>query len=221
METANSDCLSRQIRVLHPKSLNLSECTQKNEEPKLRTLDRGSETWKPIDKSPNRRRSGPMANGLRGEHDGRRMEAASCSSGKCQLTGDTMAVHAGVISGGVLQRFAAFGLVAAVGLAGCTASELPRLPQTQADLISARQADLEKSVAIGREVVLDVLTRTKAEYDAYAAGRAPAPPVMDLLILSGGGDWGRSGRHPQGLGACGGADGPPEFDAVTGVSTAH
>src|SRR4051794_41949495 len=33
MGTASSDCLSRQIRVLHPKSLNLSGCTQKNEEP--------------------------------------------------------------------------------------------------------------------------------------------------------------------------------------------
>ena len=74
------------------------------------------------------------------------MKAASSSSGKCQLTGDAMAVHAGVISGGVLQRFTAFGLAAAVGLAGCTASELPRLSRTQADLISARQADQEKSV---------------------------------------------------------------------------
>jgi hypothetical protein len=131
-----------------------------------------------------------------------------------------MAVHAGMISGGVLQRFAAFGLVAAVGLAGCTASELPRLPQTQADLISARQADLEKSVAIGREVVLDVLTRTKAEYDAYAAGRAPAPPVMDLLILSGGGDWGSFGAGVlKGWGRVAGPMARPKFDAVTGVST--
>ena len=164
--------------------------------------------------------SGPMANGLRGEHDGRRMKAANSSSGKCQLTGDTMAVHAGMISGGVLQRFAAFGLVAAVGWAGCTASELPRLSRTQADLISARQADLEKSVAIGREVVLDVLTRTKAEYDAYAAGRAPAPPVMDLLILSGGGDWGSFGAGVlKGWGRVAGPMARPKFDAVTGVST--
>src|SRR4051794_30813004 len=35
MGTASSDCLSRQIRVLHLKSLNLSGCTQKNEEPQL------------------------------------------------------------------------------------------------------------------------------------------------------------------------------------------
>jgi hypothetical protein len=33
MGTASSDCLSRQIRVLHSSLFNLSECTQKNEEP--------------------------------------------------------------------------------------------------------------------------------------------------------------------------------------------
>src|SRR4051794_13958551 len=34
MGTASSDCLSQQIRVLHSSLFNLSECTQKNEEPK-------------------------------------------------------------------------------------------------------------------------------------------------------------------------------------------
>jgi hypothetical protein len=47
--------------------------------------------------------------------------------------------------------------------------------------------------AFRREAVRRVLTRTKTEYDAYTAGRAPAPPVMDFLILSGGGDWGAFG----------------------------
>src|SRR4051812_23909375 len=104
-----------------------------------------------------------------------------------------MAVQARAIWNGVLQRFASLGLAAAVGLAACTTSELPRLPRTQVDLISAREADAEQAEALRREVVLRALPRTKAEYDAYAAGRAPAPPVMDFLILSGGGDWGAFG----------------------------
>src|SRR5687767_1254497 len=108
------------------------------------------------------------------------MEAAGSSSGKCQLTGDAMAVHAEIISESVLQRLASLGLAAAVGLAGCIASELPRLARSQADLISARQADAEQAEVLRRDAVARVLTRTKAEYDAYAAGRAPAPPVVDF-----------------------------------------
>src|SRR5687767_5059618 len=101
------------------------------------------------------------------------MEAAGSSSEKCRLTGDAMAVHVGAIWNSVLQRLAALGLAAAMGLAGCTASELPRLARTQADLISERQAAAEQAEVLRREMVLRVLTRTKAEYDAYAAGRAP------------------------------------------------
>ena len=37
------------------------------------------------------------------------------------------------------------------------------------------------------------IVRVKAEYDAYTAGRAPAPPTIDVLIMSGGGDWGAFG----------------------------
>src|SRR4051794_2250806 len=131
-----------------------------------------------------------------------------------------MAVQARAIWNGVLQRFASLGLAVAVGLAGCTASELPRLPRTQADLISEREADAEQAEALRREVVLRALPRTKAEYDAYAAGRAPAPPVMDFLILSGGGDWGAFGAGVlKGWGRVAGPMARPSFDAVTGVST--
>jgi hypothetical protein len=131
-----------------------------------------------------------------------------------------MAVHAGAISNGVLQRFAALGLVAAVVLAGCTASELPRLPRTPADLISARQAAEKQAEAFRREVLLHLLTRTKAEYDAYVAGRAPAPPVVDFLVISGGGDWGAFGAGIlKGWGRVAGPMARPSFDVVTGVST--
>jgi len=36
-------------------------------------------------------------------------------------------------------------------------------------------------------------TRVKAQYDAYQAGRLSTPPVIDILIVSGGGDWGAFG----------------------------
>ena len=67
-----------------------------------------------------------------------------------------------------------------------------------------------------------LLERTKAEYDRYTAGGQKEPPVIDILIISGGGDWGAFGagflkgwqkvpaQHPLAK---------PEFDAVTGVST--
>jgi len=66
-----------------------------------------------------------------------------------------------------------------------------------------------------------VVTRMKAQYDAYQAGRVPTPPVLNILIVSGGGDWGAFGagflkgwgRVPAGPMA------RPQFDIVTGVST--
>lgn len=64
--------------------------------------------------------------------------------------------------------------------------------------------------------------RIKAEHDRYAVGAEQRPPVIDILVISGGGDWGAFGAgflkgwrtvsadHPRAM---------PEFDAVTGVST--
>src|SRR5207244_207960 len=67
-----------------------------------------------------------------------------------------------------------------------------------------------------------LIERTKAEYDRYTAVGRKEPPVIDILIISGGGDWGAFGAgflkgwqkvpagHPLAK---------PAFDAVTGVST--
>ena len=80
----------------------------------------------------------------------------------------------------------------------------------------------EQAVTEGRRVLDRSLERAKAEYDRYTAGGRKAPPVIDILIISGGGDWGAFGagflkgwqkvpaQHPLAK---------PEFDAVTGVST--
>jgi hypothetical protein len=109
-------------------------------------------------------------------------------------------------------------LVAALALAGCAGT---RPPQTQEQLLQRREAVNQRLVADGRAMFQQLLVRVKGEYDAYNAGRAPAPPQIDILIISGGGDWGAFGagflkgwgRVPPGPMA------KPAFDAVTGVST--
>jgi predicted acylesterase/phospholipase RssA len=67
-----------------------------------------------------------------------------------------------------------------------------------------------------------LVERAKAEYDQYTAGRRKEPPVIDILVISGGGDWGAFGagflkgwlKVPAGQPLA-----KPEFDTVTGVST--
>src|SRR5688572_10077047 len=110
-------------------------------------------------------------------------------------------------------------LVAALALAGCAAGTRP--PQTQEQLLQRRAAVDQRLVTDGRAMFQQLLARVKGDYDAYSAGRATEPPKIDILIISGGGDWGAFGagflkgwgRVPPGPMA------KPEFDAVTGVST--
>lgn len=122
---------------------------------------------------------------------------------------------------GGVGRPALLVLAAVMGLAACTTSEIPRLPRTQAELASERDAGEERMGAEIRMLVARNVARVKAEYDDHLAGRAASPPIFDFLILSGGGDWGAFGagvlkgwgRVPPGSMA------RPLFDAVTGVST--
>ena len=90
------------------------------------------------------------------------------------------------------------------------------------DLLKLRSASEEWHITGGRRLFSRLLERTKAEYDLYNAGGREQPPVVDILIISGGADWGAFGagflkawqkfpaQHPLAM---------PEFDAVTGVST--
>jgi hypothetical protein len=48
----------------------------------------------------------------------------------------------------------------------------------------------EQALAEGRRVLGRSLERAKAEYDWYTAGGRKEPTVIDILIVSGGGDWG-------------------------------
>jgi hypothetical protein len=114
-----------------------------------------------------------------------------------------------------------FALFGALFLASCTANEHPRLPRPQAEMIDERTAIEQEQAAARHTLVAPNLGRIKARYDEYLAGRAPSPPIVDLLVLSGGGDWGAFGAGV--LKGWGGVPpGPmarPVFDAVTGVST--
>ena len=104
--------------------------------------------------------------------------------------------------------------------AGCGGAA-ERQARPRAALATARAERDDQAMAERRSLIDRNLARIKAEYDEYAAGRAPGPPVVDLLVISGGADWGAFGAGIlKGWGKL--PDGPmrrPEFDAVTGVST--
>jgi hypothetical protein len=112
-------------------------------------------------------------------------------------------------------------LAAALVLGGCAASET-RNPRSQDDLVRLRMSRDAASETVAEALFTRLIERSKAQYDQYSAGIRPKPPVIDILILSGGGDWGAFGagflkgwmkvppEHPLAK---------PEFDAVTGVST--
>ncbi len=106
-------------------------------------------------------------------------------------------------------------------LIGCGPA-MTRPPRERTDLEKMRATGAEESGEANRKILSRLLERTKAEYDRFAAGQRKTPPVIDILIVSGGGDWGAFGAgflkgwlkvpstHPLAK---------PEFDAVTGVST--
>src|SRR5215831_10114368 len=119
------------------------------------------------------------------------------------------------------RRRVALTVLAGLAVGGCSPA-LTRPAATQPELLALRTASDEQTSTALRTILGRLLARTKAEYDRYTAGGRPAPPVLDILIISGGGDWGAFGagflqgwqqvpaQHPLAK---------PAFDAVTGVST--
>jgi hypothetical protein len=106
------------------------------------------------------------------------------------------------------------------GGGGCVYSKRPA--RTSQQLIETRADADQQAASAMRETIRRLLERTKAQYDDYAAKRRPAPPVVDVLIISGGGDWGAFGAGFLKGWKKVGADDPlamPDFAAVTGVST--
>ena len=96
-----------------------------------------------------------------------------------------------------------------------------REPIVQQVLLALRREEAERNTSAHRRVLVRLLERIKAEYDRYTAGAQKQPPALDVLIVSGSGDWGAFGagflkgwhkvpaQHPLAK---------PEFDIVTGVS---
>ncbi|MCC6677259.1 MAG: patatin-like phospholipase family protein [Phycisphaerales bacterium] len=107
-------------------------------------------------------------------------------------------------------------LCAAV-LAGC-AVDRPVLTPGELELRrDVRLNDIQRHRLISRD---RVVRRMALEQEEFAAGRA-GPPVLDVLVLSGGGDYGAFGAGF--LEGWGKIEDPvkrrPDFDVVTGVST--
>jgi len=105
-------------------------------------------------------------------------------------------------------------------LVGCATTE-PRPERTTEDLVAARRAD---DNARGDEIhgfMEKLLKRAESKAAAAAmAGGRDARPTLDVLVISGGGDWGAFGAGVlKGWGRVTGELARPQFDVVTGVST--
>jgi len=104
-----------------------------------------------------------------------------------------------------------------LGPLGCAGHRPARTP---AELLTLRRAHDADYVDQTRTLIPHLVEHTKARYDADAAGRRAAPPTVELLVISGGGDWGAFGAGVlKGWSRVQGALALPQFDAVTGVST--
>jgi hypothetical protein len=124
------------------------------------------------------------------------------------------------MNAGLSRSSASLAVLGFLTLAGCQ-QQKPRPVQTREALLETRGKWDDARREQTRELIARNLKRIKAEQDAFVAGTAPAEPVVDLLIISGGGDWGAFGAgFLKGWGTVqGDLARPREFDAVTGVST--
>jgi hypothetical protein len=116
------------------------------------------------------------------------------------------------------QRLVAV-LAAVVTLGGCASIQRPdRAPE---EMMAARRADdLARAVDL-RRLMDRFLARAESKVSPTAkGGKGTAPVTIDLLVISGGGDWGAFGAGVlKGWGRVKGELARPEFDVVTGVST--
>jgi predicted acylesterase/phospholipase RssA len=105
----------------------------------------------------------------------------------------------------------------ALTLVGCATEKRP--DRSLENLLAARRADDAARTLDSGRFIDAILKRTEAKGQAAAkASPGAAPPTVDLLVISGGGDWGAFGAGVlKGWGRAKG--GRPEFDVVTGVST--
>ena len=91
-----------------------------------------------------------------------------------------------------------------------------RPARTQAELIAVRDDRYAQYTRLSQDLVRRMVQEVKARSDQHPG----APAVVDMLIISGGGDWGAFGAgFLKGWSRVRGSMAKPEFDAVTGVST--
>jgi hypothetical protein len=109
-------------------------------------------------------------------------------------------------------------LVAAALAAGCQSTpERPQRPT--AELFAARDSENGVRAADFNVLMNGFLGRA---HEKVLAGKSAngTPPTIDLLVISGGGDWGAFGAGVlKGWGKVTGDMARPKFDVVTGVST--
>ena len=97
--------------------------------------------------------------------------------------------------------------------AGCAGH---RPQRTQAELIELRKMHDAQYVRMGEDMVRRLVEAVKLRYDKNPG----ASPMADILVISGGGDWGAFGAgFLKGWSRVEGPMAKPKFDAVTGVST--
>ena len=103
-------------------------------------------------------------------------------------------------------------LLTAALCAGCTSAP-ERQARNDEDLLAERRADVAEQKEGSKRLIAGLLARAEAK------ARSPRP-TMDMLIISGGGDWGAFGAGVlKGWGRVKGDMARPQFDGVTGVST--
>jgi patatin-like phospholipase len=110
--------------------------------------------------------------------------------------------------------------IAAALAAGCSSVET-RTDRTMEDLLSARRAEDTTRELRTRELMERVVKRAESKArSAAGTAKAATQPTIDVLVISGGGDWGAFGAGVlKGWGRVKGELARPQFDVVTGVST--
>ena len=103
-------------------------------------------------------------------------------------------------------------------LAGCASPATPRSIQTETQLQAASAADAAQIKETFRSAIARLVVRADSKTSAVGGS---TPPTLDILALSGGGDYGAFGAGF--LVGWGSNSDPawrrPDFDAVSGVST--
>jgi predicted acylesterase/phospholipase RssA len=108
-------------------------------------------------------------------------------------------------------------MLCALALAGCAAA--PERPQrTVEEMVSLRRAEDAARAEAARKIIEALLQRAENKAKAVRPGEPGA--TIDILVISGGGDWGAFGAGVlKGWGRLAGEMARPQFDVVTGVST--